>query len=221
MEKTTVIIAENLQSSKTFCKLGQYHKSGSTFSQSLHVNAHSNSHRLGNKLWTLSPWLPQPQEQKWKPSRVQHLLTQTGLEHLLVGSRGLLTPGWTSNTTNGYGQRVHGPPTAYAGYTQAQHQRAKERAERQEARHEAQMRPWPPITLPPNTISPATPKVPTGFNLKSNQCFFKIAPFSGEDAQPLRPWSNDSWLASRLLAHCIRRRFVATTSDSQSAGLPR
>ena len=42
----------------------------------------------------------------------------------------------------------------------------------------------------PNTISPATPKVPTG--IKSNQCFFKIAPFSDEDAQPLRPWFNVS-----------------------------
>jgi len=67
----------------------------------------------------------------------------------------------------------------------AQLQRAEERAERQEARHEAQLAALAARSIPAAPES-AAPKVYAGF--KSNDCFKTIAPFSGEDGQPLRPW---------------------------------
>ena len=67
----------------------------------------------------------------------------------------------------------------------AQLQRAEERAERQEARHEAQLAALATCSIPAAPES-AAPKVSAGF--KSNDCFKTIAPFSGEDGQPLRPW---------------------------------
>ena len=78
--------------------------------------------------------------------------------------RSLPTPGWPSETTNGHARRIHGPPTAYAGYcsgSEAQQQRAEpeELAERQEARHEAQMAAMAAHHSAPVTISQATPKV--------------------------------------------------------------
>ena len=67
----------------------------------------------------------------------------------------------------------------------AQLQRAEERAERQEARHEAQLAALASRSIPADPVS-AAPNVSAGF--KSNDCFKTIAPFSGEDGQPLRPW---------------------------------
>ena len=71
----------------------------------------------------------------------------------------------------------------------AQQQRAEERADRQEARHEAQMAALAAAHLLPASHAPATPKVSTGF--KSNQCFKDMTPFSGVNGQPLRPWFHE------------------------------
>ena len=174
-KKHQLLLPKIYKAAKLLLKVGQYHKS-SNFFLSLHVNAHCNSHRLGNTLWTLSPSTSSAKVEAFQ-----------GLKHQLVASPHLAGPQIPQID-------MHSEFMALLQHmqdnAQAQQQRAKERAERQEARHEAQMAAMAAQHSAPHTISPATPKVPTGF--KSNQCFFKIAPFSGEEAHPLRPWFNDS-----------------------------
>ena len=92
--------------------------------------------------------------------------------------------------------RTHGHTPLQAGFWQAmqqqqqQHrqwqQQSDDRAARQEARHLPQMAALVAQQRAPAPLGAPPPKTFAGF--KSNPCFKELAPFTGMDWQPLRPW---------------------------------